>query len=63
MIRAQHELVQALGESLAELAPEHAPTPQFESPKQAAHGDYATNAALLLAPVVGSPPREVRASP
>jgi len=33
--------------------------PTLERPKQAAHGDYATNAALLLAPVVGSPPREV----
>jgi arginyl-tRNA synthetase len=33
--------------------------PTLERPKRADHGDYATNAALLLAPVVGSPPREV----
>jgi arginyl-tRNA synthetase len=31
----------------------------LERPKQADHGDYATNAALVLAPVVGAPPREV----
>jgi arginyl-tRNA synthetase len=33
--------------------------PTLERPKQAEHGDYATNAALLLAPVLGAPPREV----
>jgi arginyl-tRNA synthetase len=33
--------------------------PTLERPKQAEHGDYATNAALLLAPVVGRSPREV----
>jgi arginyl-tRNA synthetase len=33
--------------------------PTLERPKQAGHGDYATNAALLLAPVVGAPPRDV----
>jgi len=59
MIRAQHELVQALGESLAELAPEHAPTPQFESPKQAAHGDLAVTAAMQLAKPLRRNPREL----
>jgi arginyl-tRNA synthetase len=33
--------------------------PTLERPKQADHGDYATNAAMVLAPVVGGPPREV----
>jgi arginyl-tRNA synthetase len=33
--------------------------PTLERPKQADHGDYATNAALVLAPVLKAPPREV----
>ncbi|HKE78297.1 MAG TPA: arginine--tRNA ligase [Solirubrobacteraceae bacterium] len=33
--------------------------PTLERPKQADHGDYATNAALVLAAVVKAPPREV----
>jgi len=33
--------------------------PSLERPRQAEHGDYATNAALLLAKQVGAPPREV----
>lgn len=37
--------------------PRSAPT--LERPKQAAHGDYATNAAMLLPKIVGSPPREI----
>jgi arginyl-tRNA synthetase len=31
----------------------------LERPKRAEFGDYSTNAALLLAPVLGAPPREV----
>src|ERR1700730_1947146 len=31
----------------------------LEPPPRADFGDYSTNAALLLAPVVGAPPREV----
>jgi len=38
-------------------APKSRPT--LERPKQAGHGDYATNAALVLAPVVGAKPRDV----
>jgi arginyl-tRNA synthetase len=38
-------------------APGAAPT--LERPKKAEFGDYSTNAAMLLAPVVGAPPREV----
>jgi len=33
--------------------------PGVQRPKQAAHGDYATNAALLLAPGLGEPPRAI----
>ena len=33
--------------------------PTLERPKQADHGDYATNAALVLAPLLKAPPREV----
>jgi arginyl-tRNA synthetase len=33
--------------------------PTLERPKQAGFGDYATNAAMLLAPLVGAPPRDV----
>jgi arginyl-tRNA synthetase len=33
--------------------------PSLERPRQADHGDYATNAAMLLAPVMGAKPRDV----
>jgi arginyl-tRNA synthetase len=33
--------------------------PTLERPKRAGFGDYATNAAMLLAPVVSAPPRDV----
>jgi arginyl-tRNA synthetase len=35
--------------------------PTLERPKKAGFGDYATNAAMLLAPVAGAPPRDVAA--
>ena len=31
----------------------------FERPKKAGFGDYSTNAAMLLAPALGAPPREI----
>ena len=37
------------------------PRPTLERPKKAGFGDYATNAAMLLAPAAGAPPREVAA--
>ncbi|MDX6683400.1 MAG: arginyl-tRNA synthetase, partial [Solirubrobacteraceae bacterium] len=40
-------------------APRAAPT--LERPRKAGFGDYATNAAMLLAPLAGAPPREVAA--
>src|SRR3954452_584432 len=33
--------------------------PSLERPKQAGFGDYATNAAMLLAPALKAPPREI----
>jgi arginyl-tRNA synthetase len=33
--------------------------PNLERPKRAGQGDYATNAAMLLAPKLGAPPREI----
>jgi arginyl-tRNA synthetase len=33
--------------------------PTLERPKKAEHGDYSTNAAMLLAPVLGEPPRAI----
>ncbi|MCW3010944.1 MAG: arginine--tRNA ligase [Solirubrobacterales bacterium] len=35
--------------------------PALERPKQAGHGDYATNAAMLLTKALGRPPRDVAA--
>jgi arginyl-tRNA synthetase len=35
--------------------------PGLERPKKAGFGDYSTNAAMLLAPAAGAPPREVAA--
>ncbi len=37
------------------------PRPTLERPKKAGFGDYATNAAMLLAPAAGAPPRDVAA--
>ena len=34
---------------------------KLERPKRAGQGDYATNAAMLLAPVLGAPPRDIAA--
>jgi arginyl-tRNA synthetase len=33
--------------------------PSLERPKKAGFGDYSTNAAMLLAPALGAPPREI----
>jgi arginyl-tRNA synthetase len=37
------------------------PVPTLERPKKAEFGDYSTNAAMLLAPVLGEPPRDIAA--
>ncbi|ABM93115.1 arginine--tRNA ligase [Methylibium petroleiphilum] len=59
MIRAQQELLVALGDALAELAPEQPPIAAFESPKQAAHGDLAITSAMQLAKPLKRNPREL----
>jgi arginyl-tRNA synthetase len=66
MIRAQQELLQALGDALAEVLAKSAtepPTPPsaaaFESPKQASHGDLAITAAMQLAKAHKRNPREL----
>jgi arginyl-tRNA synthetase len=50
--------VEAAASALANGGPAKS-RPTLERPKQADHGDYATNAALVLAPVLKAPPREV----
>ena len=56
------ELRTAVEDAAAELrngkpAPRVRPT--LERPKKAGFGDYSTNAAMLLAPTLGAPPREI----
>ncbi|MCR5884967.1 arginine--tRNA ligase [Rhizobacter sp. J219] len=58
MIQAKQELLAALAESLAELAPGTSVPAAFESPKQAAHGDLACTAAMQLAKPLKKNPRE-----
>jgi arginyl-tRNA synthetase len=57
MIQAQQELLDALHRAAAETAPGHGLTLGFESPKQAAHGDLAITAAMVLARAAKSSPR------
>ena len=61
MIPARHDLLEALGAAIAEVSPEVALAPGFESPKQAAMGDLASTAAMQLAKPLKQPPREVAA--
>ena len=62
MIQAKHELLAALGQALAEVAPDGEATAAFESPKQASHGDLACTAAMALARSLKRNPREVAAA-
>ncbi|RZS54805.1 arginine--tRNA ligase [Sphaerotilus mobilis] len=59
MIQAKAELLAALEQALAEVAPGHALVPTFENPKQAAHGDLAITAAMPLAKALKKNPREL----
>ena len=61
MIQAKQELLVALGAAIAQLAPDAPTTPAFESPKQAAHGDFAITAAMQLARPLKRNPRELAA--
>ena len=51
-------LREAIADSARELHP-GIPEASFERPPRAELGDYSTNVAMLAAPLVGSPPREV----
>jgi arginyl-tRNA synthetase len=57
MIQAQQELLEALRQAVAEMAPGHSLSLGFESPKQAAHGDLAVTAAMQLARTTKANPR------
>jgi arginyl-tRNA synthetase len=59
MIQAKQELLGALAAAVAQLAPDAVFTPAFESPKQAAHGDFAITAAMQLARALKRNPREL----
>ena len=62
MIQAKEQLLAALGDALAEIAPGAAIEPAFENPKQAAHGDLACTAAMQLARPQKKNPRELAAA-
>ncbi|HEY5142535.1 MAG TPA: arginine--tRNA ligase [Solirubrobacteraceae bacterium] len=53
---ALHGAVDAVADGVAARS-----APTLERPRQPEHGDYATNAALMIAKAVGAPPREVAA--
>jgi arginyl-tRNA synthetase len=59
-LRGLHEGLQAIVDEIAQ-AGDAAGTPrvELERPRDEAHGDFATNAALMLAPVLRRKPREV----
>jgi len=62
MIQAKQELLAALAAAVAQLAPPEALmgfTPAFESPKVAAHGDFAITVAMQLARSLKRNPREL----
>ena len=62
MIQVKHDLIEALGAAITEVAPESSLEPAFESPKQAAHGDLACTAAMPLAKELKRNPRELAAA-
>jgi arginyl-tRNA synthetase len=59
MIQAKQALLAALADSLQEIAPGSHAVAAFESPKQAAHGDFACTAAMQLAKPLKANPREL----
>ena len=60
MSSAQDHVTSLLQAALKHVAPEAAGTPiALERPKQASHGDYASNIALQLARVLKKPPRSI----
>ncbi len=59
MIQAKEALLAALADSLQEIAPGSNAVAAFESPKQAAHGDFACTSAMQLAKPLKANPREL----
>ncbi|TNY04633.1 arginine--tRNA ligase, partial [Escherichia coli] len=59
MIQAKQALLTALADSLQAIAPGSNAAAAFESPKQAAHGDFACTAAMQLAKPLKANPREL----
>jgi arginyl-tRNA synthetase len=56
------ELSKEVEQTAAELAPNgERSRPKLDRPKQAGFGDYSSNAAMLLAPTLGEPPRDIAA--
>jgi arginyl-tRNA synthetase len=53
------QAVEAAASALRDGAPAPRAAPTLERPKQASFGDYSTNAAMLLAPSLKAPPREI----
>jgi arginyl-tRNA synthetase len=63
----EERLKDLVGAALAAAAPElgldgDLPLVEISTPKQKTHGDFATNVALVIAPRVGRPPRDVAAA-
>ena len=59
MLKIKQDLQEALAAALRELAPDAAVRAVFESPKVAAHGDFASTAAMQLAKPLKLNPRQV----
>lgn len=59
MLQVKQELLAALGQALDTLSPGSAGKAAFESPKVAAHGDYAITAAMQLAKPLKLNPRQL----
>ena len=59
MLLVKQQLLADLGQALSALAPGQPHNPQLESPKVAAHGDWAITAALQWAKPLGQAPRQV----
>ncbi|MBX9794665.1 MAG: arginine--tRNA ligase [Burkholderiaceae bacterium] len=59
MMLVKQELLSALANTLESLSPGAGAKARFESPKLAAHGDFASTAAMHLAKSLGRKPREL----
>ena len=59
MLLVKQELLAALANTLDSLSPGAGTNAAFESPKVAAHGDFASTAAMQLAKPLGRKPREL----